>query len=482
MAVTEAIPAQADTVERVPAHTKPHYWIAVRGKDIWNRWARGDFTDAMWEARLEDIQKQSFLPDHIRDRQIAAWQEFRHIQVESLSQQEREEILDDIYKHCGHDLEDLPSPEKEVNFSCVKWDAASHHPKVTEHQSAFDFSEYVFPGDVDFRFGSFDGLVFLDKARFHGNADFTGILLTEDSNMHFQFSHFYGNAYFMNSRFIGSVIFNATYFLGLASGFWKASFNDVSFVKTQFMSENTQFIDVVFHEDANFNLSLFEAEAVFSHAHFKRLASFKGAEFKKAPDFRGVKMDGIFNFIKTKWPKVSREEDAGELMLSYSQLKRQMESLKLYDKELFFHGKELEAKQHSPEESKLERRLYTLYGLTSDYGQSIKQPVKILFKIFFACWVIYGLYFAAFLPDMVDAATRALYAAMHYSIPFIPTDMEIHRNMLDIHGICTNAANQTFGGKACILGFNIIRTIHSLLSLVAIFLIGLGLRNRLRLR
>ncbi len=351
--IKKPIPDEHDkTIIRFDARTRPHYWIYEKGVDVWNRWGEDKLTDA-----------------------------------------EKITITANIKKYCGAD-EDLPSPDKVIDFSYTIW------------------KDYV--------------------------------------------------------------------------NFFSANF-----------TQNTHFISATFTQDADFEKATFIQWADFRKSTFIQVVYFRGAIFydsalfievkfeRYVPDFEGAKIEGYIDFSakKNNFPNCRPNFDADYISTKYSVLKSAMKKMEFADKELFFHGKELEAKYYNKKEPRRLRALYGYYGAFSNYGQSILRPLIGLGLTIFAAFLAYYKHSELFEPTLIYARKvgnipQAIYSAFYYTIPFLQSDTVLHEMAFELENLCCHSPNKF----SCAKAFSAIRGVQGIVSLFWLFLIGLGLRNNLRMR
>lgn len=468
-----------EKIQRDAAHKKPHYWIALRGAEIWNRWARGDYTKEMWEVRRKEVEKSPRLSDVGKERWFEAWEEFRELNVQPLTAKERAAIEHDIQKYCVMGTE-FPSPASTVYLDSIEWDFLLYTEHKNKGYAVFgvDFSHFIFPAEVRLGGTYFPHHVTFEKAKFFGKnhcesievqgfADFNEVAFYETAI--FKQAHFHAAADFGGAIFNGVTMFNKSRFYEQGRFHYAKSLNYIAFNEATF-GGNALFEGMLFMEEANFLHTDFARDLILKEASFTLLP----------PTLNGAKIGGILNVIRTKWPDANKSRrDAAEIALAYSQLKRRMEELKLHDLELEFHAKELDAKSHDTKNFILKRWLIVLYDVFSGYGLSIIRPVLWLFFLLGGATLVYVAFFRNVAVSADQVNRLAIYAAAHYTLPFIPIDSDVQKNLLDIISVCTQEKQVS---ASCLQRFDIIRSVHTFFSLICLFLIGLGLRNRLRLR
>lgn len=522
----------------------------MRGKNVWNRWARGGYKQEMLKKRRDEIARSG------AKNCLKAWEEFFEIRVGAMLKKERDDILHDIKKHCG-DSAKIPDPWEEIDFSSTNWEIENLY---------LSFVDFIFPTETNFSNTRFSGgTVSFKHARFYGNgrsanfantyfsggsvsfeqacfyggsANFANAHFSESitqfentrfpggtvsfenvrfsgsiTNFHnakfsggptiFQNAHFLGKttsfaharflkgiANFRNTKFFGKFInFGQTKFLGGDAEFQEAHFSGGSagFGGAQFFGGNADFEKAQFSGGyADFQRVVFKKKALFIRVTFKYGAVFEKTEFRCVPDFRGVDIDGIFNFIDTKWPKIHKDDDAAKIALAYSQLKRRMDELKLHDWELEFHAKELDAKRRDKRKPWHKHVILCLYGRFSGYGLSVFRPTLSLVALIALAWPLYYVTLQSTWPPIRENDRYVIYQAymddhsrylaFRNTFPFIPKDNKLAEAWIKSKGpLCQ-------GNDTCLSRFSFLQLIHTMLSLVLIFLIGLALRNKLRLR
>jgi hypothetical protein len=360
-------------------------------------------------------------------------------------------ITTDIKKYFGEN-EGLPLPNEEIDFSnLIFWRR--------------DFIGAVFVAKVDFRYALFERDTDFRITTFQNSADFSSAKFTHDVD-------------FAESIFEKEVKFDFTSFEQEAI-FWRVSFsNYASFIYARF-KENAIFWSANFNQQTDFLNVIFESQA----------PAFEGAIFAKHVNF-SVSEGNFPEYDATLKNNTQSgfQHNAEIIATRYSVLKSAMKKMEFADKELFFHGKELEAKSYDENEPKHLRWLYKRYGEFSDYGQSITQPLYWLFFltiIFFFLYVLHACYFNENKEKQNTHLLESAYSAAHFSIPFLPKDDELHNLSFGIDDICGVKMKKGQVVKKnmwCIASFNFIKFFHDIFALLFVLLTALGLRNNLRMR
>jgi hypothetical protein len=374
-----------------------------------------------------------------------------------LTEDEQKSITENIKKYCG-DGRGIPKLYEDISFSNTIWIDVLRFEKAIFTIPVF-FRNAIFNEDTDFHWVSF-----------RKEVDFIGAKFKQKAN--------FGFVTFERQADFGDAIFKKI-----------ADFRNTTFTKSTF------FWRAIFKQDVVFMGAIFIQDIEFCSAKFSKGVEFFEAIFQnKAPAFQGTKIEGYFDFSASNeyFPKfdfAKYQEDAndkfnyaGQVAMQYSLLKSLMKKMEFHDKELFFHGKELEAKSYDKNEPKHLRFLYKKYGEFSDYGQSVWRPVVGLF-LTFLIWILFYLIHAMVYNDFPQIETtnfaHSVYTSAHYSLPFLPSDNNFHKLAFELKDICQVAKQNK---PYCVGWFGVIKGLQSIISLFWIFLIALGLRNNLRMR
>ena len=325
-----------------------------------------------------------------------------------------------------------------------------------------NFNSARFPGEVDFSSATFSGEADFISATFRGEADFMEAKFPGAAN--FSGATFSGEA-FLSARFPGEATFRSATFSGEAT-FRSATFRgEADFMEAKFPGA-ANFSGATFSGEADFYSATFSGEAVFRNATFTHKTVFADVVFgTRVPDFRGAQLHEATEWHDAAWPGPPHDKDEAQAQVNaYGRLKQEMERLKKHEDEQFFFRKELRARRG------LSRRpgewlLNSLYEISSDYGQSVSFPalwLVALFLVGFFVFVNAPVFNGAPLP-ILSAAGLSL--ANIFS--FLPAKREIMtKEMID--GLAAPA--QFLGG------------IQSLLGVILLFLVGLALRTRFRMK
>ncbi len=268
--------------------------------------------------------------------------------------------------------------------------------------------------------------------------------------------------------------------------FWNTIWlEDVSFKKFIFPTE-TYFIDAEFQGEAIFVKAEFQGEAIFMLAGFQGEANFFSAIFEKEADFNAVNFSdtAFFNHILlnklsfrlSSFTRLSgidaklfigaiSNEDKKDYE-SYSVLKQAMSQQHQHEEELLFFAAEMKAKSSNTGNDNY--FLIKIYYTISNYGLSLKKPLIALMAIIVIFVCIYSFIFNFSIADSIQISIEK-------SIPFIPQDTLSFEYFKKLPAYISMVEDKT------ILCFLVFTKLQIFFSLIFIFLIGLALRNKLRL-
>jgi hypothetical protein len=204
------------------------------------------------------------------------------------------------------------------------------------------------------------------------------------------------------------------------------------------------------------------------------------------PIFKGITLNGALNFYHAQWPQAGQRIDNADKkqtehnkdaaysptdeILAWAQLKAEMNRLHMHEEELFFFSKELNAKLLYYRGSR--KWLIYWYKVFANYGQSALLPLIWLLVIGILSVPLYKFGFYA----NHSGWSEALYSAIHSSFPLLPVDKKF-LDTLDLYHH-HNAEFDTLSTSLLML----MKMGHSIISTILLFLVGLGIRNRLRIK
>jgi hypothetical protein len=265
------------------------------------------------------------------------------------------------------------------------------------------------------------------------------------------------NCFFLNATFSGAAVFarttfsEAAHFDGAAFSSW-ASFGGAAF------SGGASFDGAAFSGGASFGGAAFDQESSFVNAEMKGETFFEDAVFKtEPPRFFGAKLHQGTVWRGITWPPKPKNKDkAGTFIDAYACLKLEMDRLKKHEDELNFFALELQSRRI--EQGPVWGFPFAIYGVLSDYGRSYLRPLGALI-------VVAAIGAAAFW--YFDARTYG--EALGLSAA----------NTLNVFGFRRDFGLAIDTPLAWLIVFSALQTI---LGVILLFLFGLGVRNKFRMK
>jgi hypothetical protein len=194
----------------------------------------------------------------------------------------------------------------------------------------------------------------------------------------------------------------------------------------------------------------------FAHAIFEN----------RVPDFRGANMHEATEWHDVTWPKPpTGQDDAQEQVYRYERLKQEMERQKKHEDEQKFFRRELRARRALHPAWSGSRLLNSIYEITSNYGDSFSRPFYWLAGVFVAGVLIF--------------ATAPVCGGQ--SIPFRLATRLSFANIFvflnDKRELTALLPPECLSSRVAAVS-----AIQSLSGVVLLFLLGLVLRNRFRMK
>lgn len=371
---------------------------------------------------------------------------------------------------------------------------------VQNNHPSFMMSGYVFPIEVSFNRSTFinnhviefDYSIFLEKASFR-ETKFTRYCSFEQttfkSYVDFIGTSFESGADFDESTFESKAFFDDCTFKKY-TGFYRCKFNDKLTLKSSntyncfFFKEveilgDADLSDNVFHETAELNNSTFHKGSTFRNSTFNKASTFEKVSFlKSVPDF---------NFCEFKQPpflsqiKIPEIYSTGEQ--SNTENYRRLKSLAIdshdHEQELLFFSYEMKSKMviAGHEQSTRSFTPLKLYEVTSNFGRSISRPFTCLVSLLLLSMILHY----TIIPPVSECRGKSVYSkevavvsySVSHSLPLFLSDKRAKKATDD----CLFGIDQPPSLLIQFIGF-----FQSLLSAVFAFLIGLGVRNRFKIK
>jgi uncharacterized protein YjbI with pentapeptide repeats len=496
----------------VPAESKPHYWIMKQGRDAWNRWARKAFVGndriAQVRTQLEGMiyggtQTQAA---EEKEKRLKAWDEFAALEPLEKTDADYQEILEKIQEHCNDArTRELPHPQQNINFSNTEW-------VNNAEKNADKFIGYIFPSFIHCKSSKFSDYINFTNSMFLQGADFTS-------------TSFCKGVTFASNTFYHAIIFSSTTF-SAHSYFTSATFSHVVRFKKAIFEETQCFKNTVFERNADFTKADFKATARFKYAQFlckeleehttdedgdvspsfigasfSKIANFRRATFASPPHFEGAKADAII-FTREGFTN----HDNKDLTLAaqaWAALMRLMDHTHNLPMRQEFHKKLLEVEKPP---------LHILYCLLGS-GRNPWYPLYVWGYSLVLFFIIYCKLFLVFSPyHPTDILAYSAKLTMLDSAPFMAHDSKsilkpLNYTSTEAQDMNPSPRRMTGSGviepdavmqrhdshpetkphkaslsTAGVICFTFARIIHSAISVVSLFFIGLALRNRFRMK
>jgi hypothetical protein len=388
------------------------------------------------------------------------------------------EITNLFRSRMGDKTAELPSRRKEIDFS------------KTFFPTSVCFINYEFLRDCEFIEAHFAKNVLFNSSKFAGNALF--IEATFQGIADFRHASFERAANFRSASFMGVSLFDFAEFKSNVC-FQSATFHlGTGFTETVFAGE-TQF-DWYGSDDFGFEKARhavrFFGIAVFDSAKFQAKTRFTDAQFlTHVPEFHAAELydDTVFptpDKYTDNWPKLKGDGvmPAADQKRAYNRLRLFMNKSLQIDEEQFFHRQEMRCKTvlaewyHKP--------FYWLFALLSDYGNSVWRP--LLWMIFVmlsgALFMLWWQEAFTFLPKEASG--------FDWTMGLLGEDDPLAKpreaagwsilNTLPFLGF----GKLYYGELAKELAWplKVVGGVQTVFGFVLLFFLGLGLRNRFRLR
>ena len=322
--------------------------------------------------------------------------------------------------------------------------------EIPDRARQINFSNTYFPNILQCNEFEFRQTVLFVSSVFERSANFVSAQFSKNANFH-------------SATFIGEANFNS-------ANFKTSSTSGVSFRRAHF-GRGAFFRATIFTEDADFKSAEFCDEAEFSSSQFKSTTTFEEARFlTHVPEFHAAELydDTAFTLpdeYSENWPLIVGDGvmAADKQKKAYNRLRYYMSKSLQIDEEQFFHRMEMRCKRET-ENSKAMKLLYDLFEGVSDFGNSVWRPVFWLRVVWLSGTIakldaVKGTYW----PDWLSIPQ-----AMGWSFANLFSFFGFYRRYFK--GETLNDVLQLFSATQTVFGF------------VLLFLLGLGLRNRFRLR
>jgi uncharacterized protein YjbI with pentapeptide repeats len=470
---------------------------------LWNRWM---------STRFDEATKRAILSGQVRGHDIVA-NEF-----DPLSDTEVSDVLQRLSKRgfSAQELRELDAFRGSASDR-IDFDGCGFARSV-------DFSNFCFPLRASFDGASFLGDLNAYGAYFHSYGSFKGTAF--HGSVHFGWTTFVEYAPFHSSNFLRYAVFSGAKFLqgvdfngATVSGhidfdhvefddmarFENVSFSDrANFYKARF--RQAAFRNARFADSADFDCSVFSGEAdffgssfacrgtgpmnlhyrmegrserhdqpalaaSFRQSRFNQVARFENTSFMASssfdraafelepPRFFGATLHQQMEWRNVCWPTARSKDNAAVFVDAYSCLKLEMDRLKKHEDELDFFAHELQAKRVMS--GWLKGAPITIFSLLADCGRSYIRPVVALC----ISWAVFvPVYLTtpgwAQLKDAMGLSLASTFGVFGFRKEFVQAAI----------------LDQMTGLTKLVSGT------QTLLGAILLFLVGLALRNKLRMK
>jgi uncharacterized protein YjbI with pentapeptide repeats len=392
-----------------------------------------------------------------------------------------------------------------IDFSNTEFEDPLFASRFIFHLAA-NFESATF-ADAYFESATFAGRAYFESATF-ADAYFERATFADAyferatfADAYFERATFADVAYFNSATFAGVAYFERATFAGVAAYFERATFAGVAnFERATFASpayferatfanadfERATFADDAYFEratfaNADFESATFAGPAYFKSATFAATVSFVNAEMKNATDFDDVTFAHPPRCFNTKlhegttwhgvrWPAPPQDAAlAQQFVNAYEGLKLEMDKLKKHGDELDFFALEQQCRRVVL--GRWRSLPIALYGFLSDYGRSYARPLVLLSIVVVLGAVPLRTHFgggwsrATFLDHDFTGAGLGLSFANTFSA------LGIRKELID-PGLLQGLPGW----------LKVVATAQGMLGLVLLFLFGLGIRNRFRMK
>ena len=392
-------------------------------------------------------------------------------ELSKLSNEELEKIKVNCIKQSENYINDIENKSQNSALEKLKRQHFEHARKEFDlHSWSVDFTNNIFKNCTNF-----EGYVFAKEFSANG--------CSFEYDVVFDDCYFLRDCSFYRNTFKTYVFFKRSIFYESAS-FFKSSFYIFDFSSAIFRG-SADFEGVEYQSISTFEGAVFEASSYFNNVPFEDAVDFYEVEFHHPPYFHEAKLHQGINWDAKFWGRWPPEDlrtlnncsdkihkEASEWEMAWSTLKLHMNAQQKHNLEHLFFSKELEVKRWRLKQGKghyFQRIAYFLYEKWSDYGGSIGRPFGWLIDLIIPFAILYG--GIEYLTSNVSwndwsiwyEGLDALKISIANSLPILG----LHRYVLT-----TDTSVWTFALSA----------FHSLVSLILLFLLGLGLRNKFRIK
>jgi hypothetical protein len=397
-------------------------------------------------------------------------------ELRPLSADEHEQLASQFHARLGTSAP-LPSPTELIDLSGIEVD------------EPFQFRNLVFPGDFRLNGSIFKNRFEIQSSFFSRNIISKGCTFASDAAISDSFIRgtatlresvvcgspvFRGNIYrksisFRDSRFIGDALFLSSKYMELGS-FRNVEFERAAiFDKSQFLGETT-FRACLFSGQTSFKSCAFKGNVDFSETQYKSITSFTGSQFSgHPPAFFGAMLYDDIDWTEVSWPSApNTDDDAADYRRRYERLKLLMGKLNMYQEEQRFLRSALRCREIEDPRSAA-TWISRAFRWASDYGWSIVRPVFWLSASIAVGW---GAIWAIENGGQPSTGHQALDLGQALGVSF--------SNVFSFLGLGNAFLEEEMDSLSS--WSQIVSGMQMFLGPILLFLLGLALRNRFRIR
>ncbi|NRB19549.1 MAG: pentapeptide repeat-containing protein [Rhodobacteraceae bacterium] len=367
----------------------------------------------------------------------------------------------------------MPDPTDDINMDNITFATAFVMSKMVA-ASPCSF------GSTNFQGASFQNTTFMQSAYFNGTTFTCGAnfdYATFMQGAHFDsviFKHrasfnkatFSQGGIFLSATFTGAADFKATNFI------WGASFGSAEF-KMDANFDSAIFRDFVYFSEAKFGVEdpTKWCRPVFKDCQFEKPTSFRAAVFcDDYPDFSGAVLHDKTTFTAKleHWP-VTTKQTSEQAKDCCAIIRHAVAKQGLPEEEHFFFRREMQFAGQI--DFGWQRLPYKIFGWFSDYGHSIARPafwLPVIWAFGFACF--WGYFASCCVPHPNLVMDHPMGTAMALSFS----------NLFPLFGFGRTIPTEVLDGLPTSLA--VLSGLQTVISLPLLFFLGLGLRQRFRLR
>ena len=335
------------------------------------------------------------------------------------------------------------------------------------------------------------------------------------SSISFSKSKFSGYAIFHGSTFTGRVNFNevifdgkSVLFGGLNAATSSLSFDSSIFTLRFMVSFNGSQFGMVRFNGTQFNNPVYCAAARFTdkcsfeNAVFDRAIGFAGSSFHDVPDFNftSFRQPPDLSTLQIPEPlkapqnsplaqRYERGAENSPLAQRYRKLKQLAAQAGDHEQELKFFGYEMRSKLMRPETPFPYKALIWLYQALSKFGQSATRPVVALLLIFACSFLLHAHFMQEHYTDP-DGEQGSRLACKTPGLSISPLDALIRERLHHTLFVLPTERAERLLVMQCVYGkdkvvpgvYRFLNAVHFSVSALLLFLFGLAVRNRLKVK